>query len=267
MGSSSSKRPTTPLMIPDPRRPSRYFVLRSPEVILTILAMLGSFYLLLTEAKADHFDGYNGLWHTFNRKSRARMQSREAQLQPEPPTPISADMVLVVVCIMACNAFLSACGRVLMKEQSRIEAEEEAQFLKEAENPETRTAALAKKANALAERIKVWEENDKRRAEGRPLKRERIVQLDVMADEVLTNIIVVASVVLAALTGYFIQMQAPNPIRGCGAGAMLLVLVGGLMVCGTDRYLSGLRHYCNYVYIFCMACLLVLFARATVLAQ
>jgi hypothetical protein len=267
MGTSSSKQKTGPIYIPDPHRPSRYFVLRSPEVVLSILVTAVSFFLLLAGTHNDKFGGHNGLWNTFNRKSHARLQSREAELLPDPPTPVSADMMIVVVCLLSCNAFLSACARVLVKEQHRLEEEEEAQFLAAVENPETRAEALAKRANALAERIKVWEENDQRRASNRSLKRERIVQIDVMADEVMTNIIVVASVVLTAFTGYFIQMHAPNPIRGCGAGGMLCVLVGGLICCGTDRYLNGLHHYCNYVNLFCMACLLVLFARATVLAN
>ena len=267
MGSSVSKRKEGPIHIPDPHRPSRYFLLRSPEVICSILVMAASYFLLLTGTRNDHLNGYNGLWQTFNRKSRARMQSREAELLPEPPTPISADMVLGVVCMLACSAFLSACARVLSQEQRRLEEEEEAKSQKAAENPETRAEALAKKAAALAERIKVWEENDQRRAAGRPLKRERIIEIDVMADEVLTNVIVVATVILTAFTGYFIQMQTPNPIRGCAAGGMLCVLVGGLMTCGSDRYLNGFRHYCNYVNMFCMVCLLVLFARATLLAN
>ncbi|KPA75538.1 hypothetical protein ABB37_08428 [Leptomonas pyrrhocoris] len=267
MGGSSSKNKTGPLYVPDPHRPSHLFVLRSPEVLLATVAMAASFFLLLTGTHNDKLNGYNGLWETFNRKSRVRMQSREAEALPDPPTPISADMALVVVCTLACNAFLNACARVLVNEQLRLEKEEETAFLKATENPETRAEALAKKANALAERIKIWEENDQRRAAGRTLKRERIVQVDVMADDALTSIIVVASVILTGLTGWFIQMQPPNAIRGCGAGAMLAVLVGGMVVCGADRNLTGLRHYCNYVNLICVACFMVLFARATLLAN
>lgn len=267
MGLSGSKRPTTPIIIPDPRRLTRFFVLRSPEVVLALASMVVSFYLLITATRDDHFGGGNGLWHTFNRKSRARMQSREAELLPDPPNALSADMVLVIICAMSCNAFLNACGRVMKKEQNRIEEAEEEKFRLAAEDPATRKDALAARANLLAERIKVWEENDKRRKENRPVKRERLMHVDVMADEMLTNIIVVASVTLAVLTGYFVQMQTPNPIRGLGAGAMLMVLMGGLMVCGSDRQLNGLYHYCNYVNLLCMACMLYLFARATVLAQ
>lgn len=268
MGASTSKaKKTGPIYVPDQHRPPLYFVLRSPEVVLAIAAMAGSFFLLLVATQNKKFNGYDGLWQTFNRKSRARLQSRDAELLPEAPTPISADMTIIVICMLAANAFLNACARVLLKEQARLEKAEEDAYLAAVENPETRAEALAKKATALAERIKVWEENDQRRAANRPLKRERIVQVDVMADDVLTNIIVVASIVLTAFTAYFVQLQEPNPVRGTGAGAILCVLVGGLVVSGSDRYLVGLRHYCNYVNLFCTACLMVLVTRATLLAN
>ncbi|KPI82970.1 hypothetical protein ABL78_8008 [Leptomonas seymouri] len=267
MGGTPSKRPSGPIYIPEPHRPSYLAVMRSPEVVMATLAMTVSFLLLLSGTRNDKLTGYSGLWQTFNRKSRVHMQGRETALVPVPPTPISADMALVVVCMMTCGAFLNACARVLIVEQCRLENEEEAKFLKATESPESRAAALAKKADALAERIKLWEENDQRRAAGRPLKRERIVQIDVMGDEVMTNIIVTVSVLLTLFTGCFIQMQTPNAIRGCGAASMLCVLLGGLVLSSADRRLAGLRHYCNYVNLFCIACLLVLFTRATLLAK
>lgn len=260
-------RPTTPIFIPDARRPSIFIIFKSPEVILTLALMVASYFALMFLTGTTSLDGPKGLWRTFGRKSRARMQSREAELVADPPLAISFDMVMVIMCAMSANAFLAACGRVLNKEQRRVEAAAEEEWLATMQNPETRKEQLAKDAQALADRVKFWQDNDERRKAGQLVRRDRIKKLDVLADEVMTNIIVGASVGLSAGAAYFIAKQPPNQIRGLGVAVMLVVLVGGLVVCGLDRYLNGMQHYCNYVNIICMCGMFALLARISVLAQ
>lgn len=261
------KRPTTPLYIPDPRRPSIVFVLTSPEPVLSALLLGVSCYFLMIVTGSTPLDGPGGLWQAFGRKSRARMQSRESVLQPDPPLAISFDMLIVVLCVFASNSVLAACSRVLAGEQRRVEDAAEAEWLAAVSNPETRHERLAKDAQELAEKVKFWQENDERRKAGQTVRRERIKKLDVMADEVMTNIIVIVSVAVSLGAAYSILMQPPNQVRGLGMVGMLVVLMGGLIVCGLDRYISSMRHYCNYVNLLCIFSLLVLTARASVVAE
>ncbi|KAG5487493.1 hypothetical protein LSCM1_07448 [Leishmania martiniquensis] len=261
------KRPTAPVYIPDPRRPSALFAFASPEPLLSALLVAVSHYFLVVVAGSRSLSGPNGLWQAFGRQSRAHTQSREAALLTDPPLAISLDMLVVVLCIFSASSLLAACSRVLVKEQRRVEDEAEAAWLAAVSDPETRTEQLARDAEELSERVKFWQKNDQRRKAGQTALRERIRRPDVMADEVMTNIIVTLSVALSLEIAYFINMQPPNEIRGLGMAGMLLVLIGGLIVCALDRYLSCMRHYCNYVNLLCIIALLVLVARASVLAE
>ncbi|CAM41541.1 hypothetical protein LBRM_04_0640 [Leishmania braziliensis MHOM/BR/75/M2904] len=261
------ERPTAPIHIPDPRRPSLSFVFKSPEVLCSSLLMAVSYYFLIVVTGSASIDGPEGLWQTFGRKSRTRLQSRASALLPDSPLVMSFDMVMAVLCIFTVNSLLAACSRVLATEQRRVEEEAQAAWRAAVTNPETRHEQLEKDAQKLAEKVKLWQENDERRKTGQTVRRERIKKLDVMADEVLTNIIIIISVALSLGVAYSIATQPPNQIRGLGMGGMLIVLIGGIVVCGLDRYLNSMRHYCNYVNLLCIASLLVLAARASVLAK
>ncbi|KAG5512199.1 hypothetical protein GH5_07682 [Leishmania sp. Ghana 2012 LV757] len=261
------KRPTAPIYVPDPRRPSIFFVLTSLEPLLSALLMVVSHYFLVVVAGSTPLSGPGGLWQTFGRQSRARMQSHEATPLRDPPLAISLDLLVVVLCIFSSNALLDACSRVLLKEQRRVEDEAEAGWLAAVSNPATRKERLSKDAQELAERVKLWQENDERRTAGQTALRERIKKLDVMADEVMTNIIVLISVALSLEVAHSIYMQPPNQVRGLGMACMLTVLIGGLIICAVDSHLSCMHHYCSYVNVLCITSLLVLVARASVLAN
>ncbi|GET85665.1 hypothetical protein LtaPh_0405800 [Leishmania tarentolae] len=261
------ERPTTPIYIPDPRRPSIWVVLTSPEPALSMLLMLLSCYFLLEVTGSASLYGPGSLWQRFGRKNRAGMQRREYELLPDPPLAISFDMLIVVLCVFASNSFLAACSRVLAKEQRRVEDEAEAEWRAAVSDPETRHARLAKDSQERAEKLKLWQENDERRKAGQPPRRERITKVDVMADEVMTNIIVIVSVAVSLGAAYCIFMRPPNQVRGVGIVGILVVLMGGLIVCGLDRYISGMRHYCNYINLLCILALLMMAARASVLAD
>ncbi|KAK7202068.1 hypothetical protein NESM_000275500 [Novymonas esmeraldas] len=266
MGWFTKARPTTPIYIPDARRPSYSYIAKSPDVLLSSLLMGACYYVLMYITGDTTFEGPQGLWRTFGRKSRARMQSRDAELLPEPPLALSLDMIAVVLCAVATNCFLSACSRVLMKEQRRIENAAEAERLEAMTLPETRKERLATEAAELAERVKFWAANDERRKAGQAPRRERIKRLDVLADEVMTNIIVTVSVAVSLCAGYSIMTQRPNQVRGLGLAVMLLVLMGAIIACGLDRHLSGMQHYCNFIHSLSLVAVLGLVARASVLA-
>ncbi|KAG5511654.1 hypothetical protein JKF63_07251 [Porcisia hertigi] len=262
-----SERPVTPIHIPDPRRASILNILQSPEVALSMLLIAASYYFLAGTTGSTPLQGPEGLWRAFGRKSRARMQSREAALLPDPPLVISFDMLTVVLCTFATNSLLAASSRALAKEQRRVDDEADAEWLAAVSNPKTRKDRLAKDAQELAERIRFWEANDERRKAGQTPLRDRIKKPDVMADEVMTNIIVAVLVTISLGVALSIFTQQPNVIHGVGVMAMLAVLFGGLIVCGVDRYLTSMRAYCNYVNLLCLIAMLVLLARASVLAN
>lgn len=257
----------SPIYIPDARKPSYTILLRSPEVLGSLVAMILCSYLIVVYASATRMKGPSGLWMTFARKSHARLQSREAELLPEPPLALSLDFVLIAVAAMSVTSFLRASSRVVEKEQQRLDDEQATERRRRLADKATRKTVVAEEVKELDELVKLFEENDKRVAANQVPRRQRVRRVDVMADDFITNVIVVLAITLASGMAIFVQMNHPNYVRACGSAIMLVVLIGGMLVCGVDHRLKAMQHYCGIVDLVCIGFLLTLAVRATVLAQ
>lgn len=94
----------------------------SAQVWVSGAALIVSNVILLFLASSHVFSGPHGVWAQSAKLPYDKLQSRESEMNSTSTAMVSADLLLMLVCTMALNAFILACARVLSEAKDAVSA-------------------------------------------------------------------------------------------------------------------------------------------------